>query len=92
MEKIWFLWKILTAKVICWEMTVKGGKDLWGNILLDMTMEHTMTPRVRKNNRYRNNEELSRLDSLFTSEPEIMDKIYTRHQMERATTYYMRQS
>ncbi|XP_076031661.1 uncharacterized protein LOC143019653 isoform X1 [Oratosquilla oratoria] len=64
------------CKEICWDsMTVRGGDDLWGNVLLDMTIEYTMTQWVSENTRYRNNEEPLKLDLIFTTEPEIVDKI-----------------
>ena len=32
------------CKEVCWEeMTAEGGEDSWGNVLLDMIMEHSMT-------------------------------------------------
>ncbi|MCD9088864.1 hypothetical protein, partial [Stenotrophomonas sp. SY1] len=64
------------CKEICWkEMTVKGGDDLWGNVLLEMIIDHTMTQWIQENTRYRNEEEPSRLDLIITSEPRIVDKI-----------------
>ncbi|XP_076062422.1 uncharacterized protein LOC143037755 [Oratosquilla oratoria] len=64
------------CKEICWDsMTVQGGDDSWGNVLLDMTMEYTMTQWVHENTRYRNNEEPSKLDLIFTTEPEIVHKV-----------------
>ncbi|XP_076046363.1 uncharacterized protein LOC143028322 [Oratosquilla oratoria] len=64
------------CKEICWEeMTVKGGDGSWGNALLEMITDNTMTQWIQENTRYRNEEEPSRLDLIITSEPRIVDKI-----------------
>lgn len=64
------------SKEICWEeMTVKGGEELWGNILLDMTIGYTLTQWAKVNTKYRNNEEPSKLDLVFPCELDIVDKL-----------------
>ena len=64
------------CKEVCWELlSIEGGENSWGNMLLDMTMKHTMTQWVQEKTRFRNNEDPSRLDLVFTKEPDIVNKI-----------------
>ena len=64
------------CKEVKWEeMSTEGGENSWGNMLLDITMEHTMTQWIGECTRYRNDEEPSRLDLIFTKEPEIVNSV-----------------
>ncbi|MPC69390.1 hypothetical protein E2C01_063613 [Portunus trituberculatus] len=64
------------CKEMHWEdMATEGDEDSWGYMLLELTMEYTMTQWIHENTRFRNSEEPSRLDFLFTTEPEIVDGV-----------------
>ncbi|MPC98051.1 hypothetical protein E2C01_093401 [Portunus trituberculatus] len=64
------------CKEVHWDdMTTEGNDDSWGYTLLELTKENTMTQWIQENTRFRNSEEPSRLDLLFTMEPEIVDSV-----------------
>ena len=64
------------CKEVCWEeMTTEGSDNSWGSILLDIVMEHTMTQWVKEHTRFREGEEPSRLDLIFTKETGIVEEI-----------------
>lgn len=64
------------CKEVCWEeLYTEGSENTWGHNLLDMTVEYALTQWVHEKTRFRNNEEPSRLDLIFTKEPDIVNKL-----------------
>ena len=61
------------CKEVNWEdWTTEGGENSWGYTLLDLIMEHTMTQWIQQETRFRSDEQPSRLDLIFTKEPDIV--------------------
>ena len=64
------------CKEVCWEeWSTEGGKDSWGNTLLNLVMSNMMTQWIGENTRFKGDEEASRLDLLFTKELDIIDEV-----------------
>ena len=55
------------CKEVCWESwTTNSSEESWGNTVLEMAMENILTQWVNENTRFRNEENPSRLDLIFT--------------------------
>ena len=64
------------CKEVSWEeWTANSGEKSWGNFLLDLSIENIMTQWIKENTRYRGGETPSRLDLVFTKEPDIIEDI-----------------
>ena len=64
------------CKEVRWEeWSVDGSEESWGGKLLRMATENSMTQWVEQNTRYRGDDEPSRLDLIFTSEPEVVEDV-----------------
>ena len=64
------------CKEVHWEdMSSEGGEESWGTMLLDLTMDYTMTQWIQECTRYRSGKEPSRLDLVFMKEPELVSNI-----------------
>ena len=64
------------CKEINWEEgTYRGGENSWSNKLMKWAEENLLTQWVDCETRYRGSDNPSRLDLIFTSNPEILDKV-----------------
>ena len=64
------------CKEVLWEdWLTEGGELSWGNRLLQLAMDNILPQWVTENTRFRGNEEPSRLDLVFTKEPEIIENV-----------------
>ena len=71
-------------EVIWEELRVNGSDESWGGELLSMAMENSMTQWVGEHTRFRGEDEPSRLDLIFTGEPEILNDIKCRCPLGRS--------
>ena len=61
---------------VCWEeWTTEGSENSWGYTLLNLVMENTMTQWITEATRYRGEDEPSRLDLVFSKEPEVIETV-----------------
>ena len=64
------------CKELCWqECNTQGGEESWGNTLLNPVMSNTTTHWTGENTSFTLREEPSRLDLLFTQEPDTIGEI-----------------
>ena len=64
------------CKEINWEEgTYQGGEDSWGCKLMTWAMENLMTQWIDKETRFMGSDNPSRLDLVFTSNPESIDSV-----------------
>lgn len=64
------------CKEVNWEeFTTDGGEESWGSEVLNLAVENTLTQWVVGNTRFRGDDEPSRLDLVFTKDPESVEDI-----------------
>ena len=63
-------------KEVEWETMDAGpNKETWGARLMDLTMRHMITQHVSKPTRFRGSDETSRLDLIFTNDPNEIEMV-----------------
>ena len=66
----------LNCKEVSWEnWSTEGSDESWGSKVLELATENFLTQWVEENTRFRGNEVPSRLDLIFTKEPDIIEKM-----------------
>ena len=64
------------CKEINWEeRTCRGGENSWNNILLSWAVENLLTQWIDCETRFRGSDNPSRLDLVFTSDPECIETV-----------------
>ena len=76
---------IFSCKEVCWEdWTATGSENSWGNTLLMLMMENVMTQWIQDNTRFKGEEVPSRLDLVFTKEPDIIEDLKLNSPTEKS--------
>ncbi|XP_050739068.1 uncharacterized protein LOC127009733 [Eriocheir sinensis] len=65
------------CKKVSWEnWSMEGSEASWGNKVLELVIDNVLTQWVEENTRFRGEDEPSRLDSIITREPDIIEMNY----------------
>lgn len=67
------------CKEVCWEQWyTEGTESSWRNKLLQLAVDNILTQWIKGDTRFGKDGETSRLDLLFSKEPEEIENVHTR--------------